>query len=47
LPRSVAAQLHVSESCFRESVKNDSKVPVVHRAWVIACNTSSSAGEVV
>jgi len=38
-PRSAAAQLHISESFFRESVKKDPKAPVIMGRGVIACNT--------
>lgn len=38
-PRSAAAQLHISESFFRESVKQDPKAPVIMGRGVIACNT--------
>lgn len=38
-PRSAAAQLHIGESFFRESVKNDPKAPVIIGRGVIACST--------
>jgi len=38
-PRSAAAQLHISESFFRESVKSDSSAPVIMGRGMIACNT--------
>jgi len=38
-PRSVAAQLGISDSFFRESVKKDPKAPVVVGRGLIACNT--------
>jgi len=38
-PRSAAAQLGISESFFRESVKKDPKAPVIVGRGMIACNT--------
>ena len=38
-PKSAAAQLGISESFFRESVKKDSKAPVIVGRGMIACNT--------
>ena len=38
-PTSAAAQLGISESFFRESVKNDPKAPVIVGRGMIACNT--------
>jgi len=38
-PSSAAAQLGISESFFRESVKKDPKAPVIVGRGVIACNT--------
>jgi hypothetical protein len=40
-PRSAAAQLHISGSFFRESVKKDPKAPVIPGRGMIACNTSA------
>jgi hypothetical protein len=39
--RSAAAQLHISGSFFRESVKKDPKAPVIPGRGMIACNTSA------
>ena len=38
-PRSAAAQLGISLSFFRESVKKDPKAPVIVGRGMIACNT--------
>src|SRR5712671_4503744 len=38
-PRSAAAQLGISESFFRYSVKNDQAAPVIMGRGMIACNT--------
>ena len=38
-PRSAAAQLGISVSFFRESVKKDPKAPVIVGRGMIACNT--------
>jgi hypothetical protein len=38
-PSSAAAQLGISESFFRESVKKDPQAPVIVGRGVIACNT--------
>ena len=38
-PSSAAAQLGISVSFFRESVRKDSKAPVVGERGMIACNT--------
>ena len=38
-PSSAAAQLGISESFFRESVKKDPKAPVILGRGMIACNT--------
>ena len=38
-PRSAAAQLRISESFFRSSVKNDPTAPVIIGRGMIACNT--------
>jgi hypothetical protein len=38
-PRSAAAQLDISESFFRESVKKDPEAPVIMGRGVIACHT--------
>jgi len=38
-PRSAAAQLGISVSFFRESVKKDPKAPVLVGRGMIACNT--------
>ena len=38
-PNSAAAQLEISVSFFRESVKKDPKAPVIMGRGVIACNT--------
>ena len=35
------AQLHISGSFFRESVKKDPKAPVIPGRGMIACNTSA------
>ena len=40
-PKSAAAQLHISESFFRESVKADSSAPVIWGRGMIACNTET------
>ena len=39
LPSSAAAQLGISLSFFRESVKKDRKAPVIVGRGMIACNT--------
>jgi hypothetical protein len=39
-PKSAAAQLGISQSFFRESVKNDPEAPVI-MGRSIACNTSA------
>ena len=39
LPSSTAAQLGISLSFFRESVKKDRKAPVIVGRGMIACNT--------
>ncbi len=38
-PRSAAAQLGISESFFRESLRKDSQAPVIMGRGMIACNT--------
>ena len=38
-PSSAAAQLGISESFFRESIRKDSKAPVIVGRGMIACNT--------
>jgi len=38
-PKSAAAHLGISQSFFRESVKNDPEAPVIMGHGVIACNT--------
>ena len=38
-PSSAAAQLGISESFFRESVRTDSSAPVIWGRGMIACNT--------
>jgi len=38
-PRSAAAQLGISESFFRYSVKSDPAAPVIMGRGMIACNT--------
>lgn len=38
-PSSAAAQLGISESFFRESVKSDSSAPVIMGRGLMACNT--------
>jgi hypothetical protein len=38
-PGSAAAQLGISESFFRSSVKHDAMAPVVMGPGMIACNT--------
>ena len=39
LPSSTAAELGISLSFFRESVKKDRKAPVIVGRGMIACNT--------
>jgi hypothetical protein len=38
-PKSAAAQLGISESFFRESVKSDSSARLIMGRGIIACNT--------
>jgi hypothetical protein len=40
-PRSAAAQLGISESFFKYSVKNDPTAPVIMGRGMIACNMSA------
>jgi hypothetical protein len=43
-PSSAAAQLGISESFFRESVKNDPSAPVIIGRGMVACNTPALQG---
>jgi hypothetical protein len=38
-PSSAAAQLHITQSFFRESVRKDPAAPVIWGHGMIACNT--------